>query len=320
VNVDAIESSDSSVRLQLAKKLLSQLDMSVPVVLATKSAVECLDVVQRVLVTKQDPLPVPASFLVDRLGQLMAVYKGTVSVDQVTRDVNDLERQSADPRDAAIPFPGLWAMDPFPADLLAIPAELTNIGRTQEALEYLVKHVPTKDLEAPITANQLTEIYLDIGRDLVRKGHPKDAEVALKQALKVDNTLVPARLALGEIYLLQKRIADAIRQYRAVLEIAPQQPVSLNNLAWLLATSPNQTIRNPEEAVTFAERLCAGTRYSEPLSLDTLAVALAANGQFERAIQYIGKAIALAKRVGKSTERMQTRLQLFRAGKPYIER
>ena len=128
-----------------------------------------------------------------------------------------------------------------------------------------------------------------------------------------------ARMALGEIYLLRKRRPEALQQYRAVTDVAPQHPMALNNLAWLLATLPQADARKPQEAVALAERLCEMTSYSEPLSLDTLSVALAANEQFERAIEHLEKAIVLAERSGISTERMQSRLRLFRAGKPYVE-
>ena len=61
------------------------------------------------------------------------------------------------------------------------------------------------------------------------------------------------------------------------------------------------------------------TRHAEPVSLDTLSVALAANGDYERAITTLKKAIVLVKRTGKPTAKMEARLKLFHAGRPYLE-
>ena len=94
--------------------------------------------------------------------------------------------------------------------------------------------------------------------------------------------------------------------------------MSLNNLAWILATSPDDAIRNPQEAISLAKQLCDKTKFSEPVSLDTYAAALASAGQFRQAIQVMERAILLQQRNGQATDRQEVRIQLYRAGKPYI--
>jgi peroxiredoxin len=83
VNVDDVASAAPTVRAAKAATFIDKLDIAVQGFLATQSAIECLDVVQRSLVTKQSPLPVPSSFLIDPSGQLMAVYKGNVRAEQI---------------------------------------------------------------------------------------------------------------------------------------------------------------------------------------------------------------------------------------------
>ena len=319
LNVDELKSDDVAERWQLAAKLLNKIGVRNRGALATQAAVESLDVVQQVLVTKKDPLPVPCSFLVDGQGNLMVVYKGAVSAETVIQDISHLDQLTADPRDAAVPFPGLWAMNAFPPDLMAIPSGLRAIGRTTEALNYMLAHVPTRNFQPPITAAEIVEAYMSLGRDFVDKNRHDEAERALLQALKITPQTTQARLALGEIYLVKKRVVDAVTQYRAILRHVPDQPMSLNNLAWILATSKDGAVRSPAEAVTFAERLCERTNYGEPVSLDTLAVALAADGQFTKAVETIKKAIVIGRRVKKSTARMEARLKLFEAGHAYSE-
>ena len=249
----------------------------------------------------------------------MAVYKGTVSVAQVTSDVESLQALTADPRDGTTPFPGTWSMNTFPPDLLAIPKQLSEIGRSMEAFEYLAKHIPTDSFKPPITKEEVADLYAKLGRDFVIRRQFTRAESALKYALKVNVIDVQARMGLAEVLLVQKKQADAVEQYREILKLANRQPMTLNNLAWILATTKDESVRSPAEAVTFAERLCEVTGRAEPVSLDTLSVALAADGQFEKATETIQSAITLAKDTGKPTDRMEKRLELFQRSQAYTE-
>ncbi len=319
INVDELESGDIERQLQISNAHLSRINVSTPTAFATRSAVECLDATQRVLTARKTDLPIPCSFLIDRRGHLMAVYKGTVSAAQVESDVQQLQELSADPRDGTIPFAGKWSMNTFPVDLMAIPTRLADIGRSVEAFEYLVENVPTDSFEPPITRESLSDAYAKLGREFVQKRQMASAESALKYALKVNAIDVQARMGLAEVLLLQKKYGEAVGQYREILKLADRQPMTLNNLAWILATSEDESIRSPAEAMTFAERLCEVTGRAEPVSLDTLSVALAANGQFEKAVTTLEAAISLAKDAGKPIDRMEKRLELFRNNRTYTE-
>jgi tetratricopeptide (TPR) repeat protein len=79
------------------------------------------------------------------------------------------------------------------------------------------------------------------------------------------------------------------------LEIDPNQLYAANSLAWIKATSKDEKFYNPPEALTFARRACELTEYKNTGMLDTLAAALAANGQFDKAVETADKAIQLAK-------------------------
>ncbi len=117
-----------------------------------------------------------------------------------------------------------------------------------------------------------------------RQRHPKDAEFLAH---------------LGSAALARKDMATAEQRFREVLSIYPDSVVALNNLAWLV------TDRSPREAVGFAERALALSPQAAPV-LDTLAKALAADGQLQRAISVQGKAIAA------SPGRQSYQLQLAR--------
>jgi hypothetical protein len=58
----------------------------------------------------------------------------------------------------------------------------------------------------------------------------------------------------------------------------------LDEVAWLLATSPDSNSRDGAEAVRLAERACVLTQRGIPALLATLAAAYAETGNFSRAV------------------------------------
>ncbi len=113
----------------------------------------------------------------------------------------------------------------------------------------------------------------------------------------------------------------AIAQYREVLQAQPELVPALNNLAWLLATAPEASSRNGQEAVRHAEKACRLTRYCVARLVGTLAAAYAEAGRFPEAIATAEKAIARASASGDQAlrERNQELLELYRKGQPYRE-
>ena len=74
----------------------------------------------------------------------------------------------------------------------------------------------------------------------------------------------------------------------------PEDVAALNDLAWMLATSPSDEVRNGKEAVRLAEVARDLSKGRDPAVLDTLAAAYAETGHFGRAMEWARKAIGLA--------------------------
>ncbi|HBI16329.1 MAG TPA: peptidase M48 Ste24p [Desulfobulbaceae bacterium] len=89
-------------------------------------------------------------------------------------------------------------------------------------------------------------------------------------------------LLLGDLLQEKKMEARAIAAYEAALRLKPENPDIYNNLAWLLATAQDPSLRDPARAVALA-RKAVGLKKSGYI-LDTLAVALWQNGSFEAAL------------------------------------
>ena len=88
-------------------------------------------------------------------------------------------------------------------------------------------------------------------------------------------------------------LPETIKLYERVLSLDQNQPIALNNLAWILVTANEVEVRDKKRALALAERAVALER--SPVFLDTLAEALYANGFGREAVETIKEAIDLAK-------------------------
>jgi DNA-binding response OmpR family regulator len=120
---------------------------------------------------------------------------------------------------------------------------------------------------------------------------------------------------------------EQVRQWREILKRTPNDPVTLNDLAWVLATARDPELRNVEEALRLAGRLREiiappGTppgsyRNDAPdlvmALLDTMAAIFAAANEFSVAVELVRDAIALATRLQQENARneMWTRLEMY---------
>jgi tetratricopeptide (TPR) repeat protein len=116
---------------------------------------------------------------------------------------------------------------------------------------------------------------------------------------------------------------DAIRRsgnHPSPEDLAPLDPLESpdNNLALLLATCPDDRFRNGKEAMERAERVCRLDGYHYFPFLTTLAAAHAETGDYAGAVQWQSKAMELAPQ--DERDELQSRLALYRAGKPYRQK
>jgi tetratricopeptide (TPR) repeat protein len=117
------------------------------------------------------------------------------------------------------------------------------------------------------------------------------------------------------------RSDEAVGYYAKALQLNPDNGKALNNLAWILAASSNDELRNGTEAVRLAEHACELTHYHEPLFIGTLAAAYAEAGRFSEAVTTAEKAeqLAAAARLKDLAGKNRQLLELYRAKKPYHE-
>jgi Flp pilus assembly protein TadD len=127
------------------------------------------------------------------------------------------------------------------------------------------------------------DYVLGLAQALDDAGRSSQARSELQAWLADHPRDLAARMLLAQQALRQDATALAIDQYRSVLDLVPEQPVALNNLAMLIAED------QPEEALALAERGLA-LRPDDPAFMDTVGLVLLQLGQAERARELLAKA------------------------------
>jgi Flp pilus assembly protein TadD len=114
---------------------------------------------------------------------------------------------------------------------------------------------------------------------------------------------------------------EAVVHWRKAVLLKPNEVVYANQMAWVLATCPTDTIRNGSEAVDLALMAVRLSKGREPAILDTLAAAYAEAGRFSEAVDTVELAVSLASARGDAAlaDIIRQRIMLYRIGKPYRE-
>ena len=163
------------------------------------------------------------------------------------------------------------------------------------------------------------------GWALARQGQLAAAVTLFEQALQEQPEDLRARLGLAMSLTETGKGRDAMPAYRQVLEHDPLNVIALNNLACLLASHPDDALRNGKEAVQLAELACATASHPAtatlPTALGTLASAYAEVGRFDDAVRTAKEAIARATAAGyrPMAQELEMQLRWYENGLPYRE-
>jgi protein O-mannosyl-transferase len=160
-----------------------------------------------------------------------------------------------------------------------------------------------------------------LGQAFLEKGELDTAIAHCRAALLIRPDDADCHTVLAAALDEKGETAEAIRHYEKALKIFPQSISALTNLAWLLATSPSESLRNGGKAVEIArqaDQLSGGTN---TVVLRTLAAAYAETGQFGKAIESARTAVQLARMHDDDslTMELEQQIALYRLHMPYHE-
>ncbi len=137
--------------------------------------------------------------------------------------------------------------------------------------------------------------YYNRGNVLYAKGKIDEAIPDFEKALQFQPSHADAHTGLGNALLRKGDLKEAIVHYKEAIALAPNDPHSRSNLAWVLATSSDPSIRDGAKAVELARQAISLSGGKDPLFFRTLAAAYAESGRFSDAVTVLQHAVAIAR-------------------------
>jgi tetratricopeptide (TPR) repeat protein len=164
------------------------------------------------------------------------------------------------------------------------------------------------------------EAQNNFGKLLAYAGRFGEGVGHLRRALEIRPDYPEARYNVAHALVGMGRAGDAVADYRTALRLRPDWPPVLSEFAWLLATHPTATLRDPAQAIYYAERAVSLTGRRDPVSLDVLGAAYAAAARFDDAVATARAAVDLLGEIGRSTPSDAAgRLALYQQRQPYVD-
>ena len=138
-------------------------------------------------------------------------------------------------------------------------------------------------------------------------------------AIRLDPKNADAYFNRASAYKARREYAKVVGDYYEVLRLEPNDADALDNLAWVLATCPDDAVRDGQKALDCASAACELTDAKSAYFLATVAVAFAEIGKFDLAIKWQKRALESESYEREEGEKARKRLKLFDERKPYRE-
>ena len=248
--------------------------------------------------------------------------------------------------EAASRLRAMLAADPTDAEAMVdLAAVLSQAGRLEEAIEILIQ---ARNLRPP--APVLALVHHNLGVTHARRGEWSEAVEDYRRAMELDPTLIDSRLHLAGILGRQGRLAESVVLFEGILEddpgnhaarlthgtalvlleryhdarvvlerglkVAPGQPDLTHALAKLLATCPDDAVRDGDRALELA---LAAYRHRQGIEqAETVAMAYAEVGSFADAVKWQRDVLERAEKLNRPEllDQFRRNMARYESGEP----
>lgn len=188
-----------------------------------------------------------------------------------------------------------------------------SLEKYDTALEYYFKALALKA--------DLIEAYCQLSDCYYEMGKFEEPQKHLTEELRTSRRYPESLHLLGNKLIEMGQIRQAYDKFTEALKLDPGSVDILNAAAWMKCASDIKEFRDPQEALRLAAKACEISEYKNPEAMDTLAVAYAANGHFDKAVRTAEIAITLANAEEKEdmAERIRKRIELYKNAHIYID-
>jgi tetratricopeptide (TPR) repeat protein len=185
---------------------------------------------------------------------------------------------------------------------------MATSGQTNQAMQHLtaaVKHNPN-----------YVEALMALGDTLRKNGRFEASLKPYADVVRINPRAAEARFAYAMALVRLRRYREARDWLADGARIQPDRPELSHGLARLLAAAPDDSVRDGDRAMALVQELMKGTK-TTALG-ETMAMALAQQGQFAEAAEIQRGVIAAAERAGltQDVRRMTGNLRRYERGEP----
>lgn len=240
--------------------------------------------------------------------QALAIYR---LIPDARKNLGDLARDSKDLRAAEDHYDNAFRMDAGNTGaalaLAEIQANSSRRDAARQTLNTAAEHKPGE-----------TSVQVALAKLEAAEGNLGAARSHWETALALDPGLSPRELL--RLVVENSPPAEAAATFARHEGRFGREHDLYNNYAWLLATTPEQGLRDPLKALDLARKANEFAEAPNAFYLGTLAAAFAANGDFGSALATLSRAREIAasdEGIGTSAEfdRMDA---AFRGNQPYL--
>jgi len=183
-------------------------------------------------------------------------------------------------------------------------------GRVKDAIAHFQKALEIQP--------DFAEAHFNLGLSFSQDGQVEAAITQYQKVIVLQPQFFQAYNELGNAYRQKGLAVSATANYQKAIAIEPRFKLAQINLAWMLATWPDPSIRNGAKALELAEKANQLSNAQDLRILRTLAAAYAETGGFSEAETTASQALALAE--AQSNQRLinvlQTEIGLYHTNTP----
>jgi tetratricopeptide (TPR) repeat protein len=161
------------------------------------------------------------------------------------------------------------------------------------------------------------DAYAALASMFMMQGKNDKALKTLDKAVEIDPLCADSHGNRAVVFLAMGKFDKALDDLDEVLRVAPNSARALRERAWILATCPDERVRNGGQAVASAFKACELTDWKDLQSLATLAAACSEAGDFEGAVKWQQKALDLLADKNPEKHEYKKVLDRYKAKKPY---
>jgi tetratricopeptide (TPR) repeat protein/peroxiredoxin len=240
LSVDGLNDERSDI--ELAQKLLIDLQFPFSVGLATPGLIQELQGLHDLVVPLKHPLPVPASFLIDGTGQLSVIYKGKADVDAILRDGEHLAKGLPFSLEHITPLAGRSIhnehlnrvfIENKVRTLFQQGISLGDRNRNAEAVLYFLKALELRP--------KSYKIHYNLGTSYVKLNNPEAAIHHLELAIESNPDFLLSHKAMGGVLMRSGNYQKAAAHYQKVLAGSPDDAEVVSSLGIIEGRTGNFT-------------------------------------------------------------------------------